>query len=123
MTMPCTIYYAASRETRFDVPSKLAMLQAANRGEYVAVATVMADNAEWVWSRLQNVERGWKETIGEAEQLHGADDVNHRRSMSVGDIIVWEDERTEVAADFGFKAVPSMIGRRIRDFCRQEDAR
>lgn len=64
-------------------------------------AVVEADNAEQVWATLQNGQHtgGWA-SPSEHRVLKAVTDFT--RSMDVGDFIVWENDRIEQCASFGF---------------------
>lgn len=74
------------------------------KGLYKKVALVQAEDAEAVWMGLQNIDSNWQdaENGGLVAELQEA---ASKRSMDVGDIIVWEDGKVEIVASVGFKEV------------------
>lgn len=118
--MLCTVYYAASDEVRFTVPSPFTVAQAASGGSYRAVVVLEAGDSEQVFDRIQNLEESWwkNESFIGSHLVHG-----DKRSMSVGDIIVWSDGKTEIVAGFGFQKLPSLIGKRLHDAADREERR
>lgn len=72
-----------------------------------AVEFEYAKDAEEIWMALQNGVRHQSWWHSEALMEIGAKhcDRNCRRSMDVGDIIVWEDGRRERCASCGFEGV------------------
>jgi hypothetical protein len=77
---------------------------AMDMGLYEKAAVLEATESENVFTRLQNLEHGWTED----KSIECT--TNFPRSMSVGDVIVWEDGRKEIVASFGFEPVPDFIG-------------
>lgn len=72
---------------------------AKEHGMLVSAADVIAENAEEIWVALQNgIPRQSTATIVRS--------MPKRRSMSVGDLIVWADGRAETCASIGFEPVP-----------------
>jgi hypothetical protein len=112
------VYFAAHRDVTFTVPSNFAIAQAAAAGKYHVAASFYAWDAEEVYTRLQN-EANWddlKQTFvpwSEAEPGFCGTG-NERRSMSVGDIIVWSDRTVEIVDSIGFKSLPTLIGARLK---------
>ena len=70
-----------------------------NRHLIKKAVTMNAENSEQIWVALQNLEVSWCEKPG--IDCHTA----FPRSMDVGDIIVWEDGRTETCTSVGFKPI------------------
>lgn len=85
--------YTAARAGKFDGSNRTLLRRA---------ATLEAENAEHVWTRLQNVADSWRgdPTI----ECH----TEFSRSMDVGDIIVWSDGRMERCASSGFEPVANL---------------
>lgn len=72
---------------------------AKEHGMLVSAVEIEALNAEEIWVALQNgVPRASAATIIRS--------MEKRRSMCVGDLIVWADGRAETCASFGFERVP-----------------
>lgn len=69
-------------------------------GLYTLAHIGEADDAETLWNRLQNVDSSW---AAEHRSMNG-----QVRSMDVGDMIVWEDGRTDVCASIGFTEIPAI---------------
>lgn len=66
---------------------------------FVKAATLEAGNNEQIWTRLQNLHRGWDEDP--EIECH----TTFPRSMDVGDLIVWEAGGVERCASCGFETV------------------
>jgi hypothetical protein len=60
-------------------------------------AKMQASSAEQVWQAMQNINEPWSDN----EFIVPLGTI--RRSMDVGDVIVWENGKVECCADFGFK--------------------
>lgn len=84
---PIGVAYLSAKDGAIDVTNR-DLVKPAARGDFA--------NAEDAWVRLQNVTDGWADA-GRAESL------GERRSMDVGDLIVWEDGRIERCASVGFE--------------------
>lgn len=71
-------------------------------GMYELAAGLNIENAEQAVSILQNVNHSWAEYLDpRVEKVY----TRRPRSMSPGDIIVWEDGRREICDRIGFKEV------------------
>jgi hypothetical protein len=70
-------------------------------GLYVPAAEVNTNDAEQVFSAMQNIDKSWTESVGwgVVEKVL----TNAPRSMSVGDYIVWDDKTEEVCKNFGWE--------------------
>lgn len=96
----------------WSCPTGLAYLES-QRGNYalakehgmlVSAAEVVAENAEEIWVALQN-------GIPQRSTATIIRSMPKRRSMSVGDLIVWADGRAEACASIGFEPVaPEAMG-------------
>lgn len=76
------------------------------KGLYVKVALVQAEDAEDVWTGLQNIDYSWHSLVGSGRSVAMKLCAKAPgRSMDVGDIIVWEDGKVEVVASIGFEEV------------------
>lgn len=77
---------------------------AKEHGMLVSAAEVIAENAEQIWIALQN-------GIPARSPATIIKSIPRRRSMSVGDLIVWADGRAETCASIGFEPVaPEAMG-------------
>ena len=74
-------------------------IDATNFDLMVKAATMEAENAESVWTTLQNHDRPWTEYIGVVRHT------DFPRSMDVGDVIVWSDGTRERCAAMGFETI------------------
>jgi hypothetical protein len=71
-------------------------------GLYKYAATVQADESEAVFAAFQNIDNNWSDKLvwRNVIAFHVG---KEKRSMAVGDLIVWNDFETEVVASFGFE--------------------
>ena len=84
------VAYMNAREGKID---------GSNFDLFVKAAMLEAEDAETIWTLLQNVNVGWVDKP--AIECH----TDFPRSMDLGDIIVWEDGRRERCAAMGFEAI------------------
>lgn len=84
--------------------------EAGRNGYKIVAEDIEASDAEDVFERLQNFDLPWPSMIFDGK-LH----VARERSMSIGDLIVWEDGMIDQTDSFGFKrlAHSSTIGCRL----------
>lgn len=68
-----------------------------------AVAILNVDSAEQVWMTLQNHKAHWSANDNYDVLVQVLSET--KRSMDVGDVVVWEDGRMERVAGMGFEAV------------------
>lgn len=105
---PTDAHIATINAEGWSCPVGLAYLEG-QRGNYalakehgmlVCAAEIIAENAEQIWIALQN-------GIPARSPATIVRQMAKRRSMSVGDLIVWADGRAETCASIGFERVPA----------------
>jgi len=91
----------ASPEGKAYMSAKAGKIDDTNRHLFKHTAVVDVDHAEAAWVMLQNLDAPWDANEDYSKLVQVVSKNN--RSMDVGDVIVWEDGRTEMVASCGFE--------------------